>query len=135
MTEDINSKEGGGLVPHLVLVIDDDPLLQRIVELCLARLGKFAFCYAENGRQGIQLADTCLPDLILLDFDLPGMDGLDTLRRLRATECAERPPIIAITGALRLSERCAEMINGCDAYVPKPFDINGLCRTVQNFLQ
>ncbi|MBI3240691.1 MAG: response regulator [Chloroflexi bacterium] len=120
--------------PHLVLVIDDDPNLRRIVELCLARFGEFVFCFAENGWQGVQLADTGLPELILLDFDMPGMDGLDTLRHLRASKQTETMPVIAITGALRLSERCSEMVAGCNDYLFKPFDLDRLGRLVQNYL-
>ncbi len=120
--------------PHLVLVIDDDPNLRRIVELCLARFGEFIFCYAENGWQGIQLADTGLPELILLDYDMPGMDGLDTLRHLRASARTENTPVIALTGAIRLNERCDAMITGCDDYLLKPFDFTRLGQLVQSYL-
>ena len=134
MTENTTPSDNPKASPHLVLVIDDDPNLRRIVELCLARFGEFIFCYAENGWQGVQLADTGLPELILLDFDMPEMDGLATLQRLRANKRTEETPVIALTGAIRLNERCDAMIKGCNDYLLKPFDFTRLGRMVQSYL-
>jgi CheY-like chemotaxis protein len=123
--------------PHRILVIDDDPYLPRIIELSLAPLGQCVCRFASSGRQGIQMAETDPPDLILLDFNLPGMDGLETLQRLRASQRVTRTPIIAITGSLlaRTAPRCAAMIAGCQAYLPKPFDFDLLRQTVRRFLK
>ena len=117
-----------------VLVIDDDPYLPRVLELSLAPISDLKFQYATTGQQGLQLAEADPPDLILLDYAMPEMDGLETLRRLRANQRTARTPIAAITGILRTSRRCAEMIAGCDACLPKPFDFAALRRVVGRLL-
>lgn len=122
------------MLPRRVLVIDDDPYVPRIIQLSLAPIGDLKFRYATSGQQGVPLAEADPPDLILLDYAMPGMDGLETLRRLRANQRTARTPIVAITGTLHTTHRCAEMIIGCDAYLPKPFDFNALCRTVGRLL-
>lgn len=118
------------MLPRRILVIDDDPYLPRIIELSFGHIGHLKFCYAAGGQQGLQFAEANPPDLILLDYAMPGMDGLETLRRLRAHQRTARTPIVAITGALPTTHRCAEMISGCDAYLPKPFELTALSRVV-----
>ena len=120
--------------PVTVLMIDDDHHLSRVIELGLAHLSDLVFRHASNGRQGAQMAEADPPDLILLDFEMPEMDGLDTLRRLRASERTARTPIVAITGLPREMPRCAEMIAGCDSHLPKPFQLSTLYRTMRTFL-
>ena len=122
------------MTSRCVLIIDDDPSLSRVIELSLAPWGDVVFRYALNGWQGMQVAAANPPDLILLDFQMPVMDGLETLRHLRATQCTAHTPIVAITGAQRALPRCAEMIDNCDGYVPKPFALNALRRAVRPFL-
>ena len=122
------------MLPRRVLVIDDDPYLPRIIELSLAHIGDLKFRYAASGQQGMQLAEADPPDLILLDYAMPGMDGLETLRRLRANQRTARTPIVAITGALHRTQRCTAMISGCDAYLPKPFNFTSLGQVVGRLL-
>lgn len=113
-----------------ILVIDDDPYVLQILKLCLEALGDFSIHYAPDGRRGAKLVETCRPDLILLDYDLPGQDGLETLHVLRADARCASTPIVAITGALRLTQRCREMIQHCDAYLAKPFEFTHLRQVV-----
>ena len=122
------------MTPFRVLVIDGDRLLARMIELALGQMGNLVFHHAGNGQVGTQLASRNPPDLILLGFDLPMMDGLETLRRLRADERTARTPIVAIAEAHRTAPRCVEMINSCDAHVPKPFELRVLRQTVHLFL-
>jgi DNA-binding response OmpR family regulator len=122
------------MTPVRVLVIDDDHLILKLIELALQQLGNIAFRYALNGQHGAEVAYADPPDLILLDFDLPIMDGLDTLRRLRANERTARTPVVAVTATRPSTPRCAEMIEGCDAYVPKPFHVTDLRQTVRAFI-
>jgi CheY-like chemotaxis protein len=117
-----------------ILVIDDDPYLPRIVESCLTPPGRINLRHARDGRQGLQMAEADPPDLILLDFSMPVMDGLETLRRLRAYTGTARTPVVAITGSAYLSPRCAEMVAACDAYLPKPLGFNTLRDTLSLFL-
>lgn len=113
-----------------ILVIDDDPYVHQILKLCLEALGEFTIHYAPDGWRGVRLAATCRPELILLDYDLPGPDGLETLHKLRTSLPGLEAPIIAITGALRLTPRCQEMIRGCDGHLAKPFQLAQLRHVV-----
>jgi CheY-like chemotaxis protein len=113
-----------------ILVIDDDPFVARIVELSLARAGRFQVERAFNGQQGLDRLKTRRPDLILLDYEMPGLDGLETLRKIRSQARAGSLPIVALSGALQVRPRCAEMVAGCDAYLAKPFAHHALRQTI-----
>jgi CheY-like chemotaxis protein len=117
-----------------VLVIDDDPYVLRVIALCLASINNIDIYGAATGYQGLKLADHEAPDLILLDFSLPGMDGLEALKRLRANVRTAHIPVIAITGAPRTDARCLKMISECEAYLPKPFDFRIFCQVVIQYL-
>jgi CheY-like chemotaxis protein len=122
------------MLPRHILVIDDDPYLPRIIELCLSQSGRFKVRHAMDGQLGVQMAGAEPPELILLDYAMPVMDGLETLRQLRAHDRTARTPIVAITGSAHVSPRCAEMVAACDAYLPKPLRFNTLRDTVSLFL-
>ena len=117
-----------------ILVIDDDLFVAKIVALCLAPVGQFFIQSAFDGEQGVKLALDNRPDLVLLDFDLPFLDGLEVLQALRGKMEISGVPIVAITGALADHPRCAELVAESDAYLPKPLDFRVLRRTVQQFL-
>lgn len=118
-----------------ILVIDDDLFVGKIVSLCLAPVGDFSIRSAFDGRHGVEAAIQEQPELILLDFDLPYLDGLDTLRELRAQPSTQGIPIVAITGALADHPRCAVLVAESDAYLPKPLDYRVLRRTVTQLLR
>lgn len=117
-----------------ILVIDDDPYVLQILKLCLGTMGDFVIQYAPDGPRGLRLVAGGRPDLILLDYDLPGTDGLETLERLRSDGHLGATPIVAMTGALRLSPRCRELIVRCDGYIAKPFEFEQLRHTVLKML-
>lgn len=117
-----------------ILVIDDDPYVLQILKLCLATMGDFVIQYAPDGQRGLRLAASGHPDLVLLDYDLPGTDGLEIHERLRSDGRLESTPIVAMTGALRLSPRCRELIVRCDGYIAKPFEFEHLRHIVLKML-
>lgn len=87
-----------------------------------------------DGLEAIDLAVANLPDLILMDIQLPRMSGLEVTRRLRGDERSRRIPIIAVTAfAIGWHEREA-LDSGCDAYISKPISILGFLNTVESFL-
>ena len=122
------------MAPYRVLLIDDDVDLSRLIQLGLTQPGDLIFRHASTGQHGVQIASDDPPDLILLDFEMPLMDGLDTLRHLRANARTARTPIVAMTGSQRSMPRCAEMIAASDAYLPKPFGLNALRSTLSRML-
>jgi two-component system, cell cycle response regulator DivK len=84
--------------------------------------------------EAIDLAVANLPDLILMDIQLPRMSGLEVTRRLRSDERSRRIPIIAVTAfAMGWAEREA-LDSGCDAYISKPISVLGFLNTVESFL-
>lgn len=120
--------------PRCVLMIDDDHHLPRLIGLGLTPFSNLVLKHAPSGQYGTQMARENPPDLILLDFEMPMMDGLETLKHLRSDARTARTPVVAITGSHRVSPRCAEMIAGCDAYLPKPFDMKTLRHTIATLL-
>jgi len=104
--------------PHILLV-DDDPLLRRSVAFSLDRAG-YRVTTAANAESALALVDRERPDLALLDIGLPGMDGLDLLRRLQARP--DPPLVIFVTARRREMEEVLGLELGADDYVTKPFD-------------
>jgi two-component system cell cycle response regulator DivK len=118
-----------------VFCIEDNPvnmlLVSRIVEAEGHELVK-----AEDGPTAVKvlLEDGLQPDIILLDINLPGIDGLELARRFKADERVAPIPLIATTAQVLVGdrERCLEA--GCDDYLPKPLDIRKLREVMRNFL-
>ncbi len=120
--------------PKRILVIDDDIYVARIVALCLEPFGEFDVQAALDGLTGVQEAVNALPDLIVLDFDLPGADGLAVVRQLRGAVATQAIPVVAVTGAMEVDPRCVAMVSACDAYVPKPVNFRILRQTTLHLL-
>ena len=116
-----------------VLCVEDNPvnmiLVERIVEAEGHELIK-----AEDGPTALDLLQDITPDIILLDINLPGIDGLELARRFKADERLAPIPLIATTAQVLVGdrERCLEA--GCDDYLPKPLDIRKLRQVMRNFL-
>ncbi|MEZ4503858.1 MAG: response regulator [Dehalococcoidia bacterium] len=102
--------------PRRVLVIDDDPAIVRLLGLTL-EAADFDVRKATDGRSAVEAIDDGLPDLVLLDLQLPDMDGREVFRRLRASGYGGPVVIISAHGA-----RSARRELGADAAVDKPFD-------------
>jgi two-component system cell cycle response regulator DivK len=102
-----------------VLVVDDDPDNRRIVTTVLTVAG-YAVLEAGGGEEGVAMAVRERPDVILLDLAMPGVDGWEAARRLKADARTADIPVIALTAfALRGDEERARAA-GCDGYVSKP---------------
>ena len=116
-----------------VLYIEDNVDNMRLVERALESRG-YQFLWGENGRRGLSLAESENPGVILLDINLPDIDGYDVARRIRANKQLLNVPIIAITAnALRAdAEKALEA--GCDVYMAKPINIRELWARVEAFL-
>ena len=100
---------------------DDHPTNRKIVELMLAEVAEIFT--AENGREAVDLCATVSPDLILMDMQMPVMDGLDAVREIRAREAATgaaRTPIIMLTANARPEHVRASREAGADLHLEKP---------------
>ena len=117
-----------------VLVIDDDPTVAEVVVGYLTRAGH-RVDRAADGHQGLALARDAMPDLLVLDLMLPGIDGLEVLRRLRATEAGAGLPVVLLTAKGGESDRILGLELGADDYVTKPFSPRELVLRVQSLLR
>jgi DNA-binding response OmpR family regulator len=114
-----------------VLVVDDEPTIREIVVSYLKRDG-FRTLEAGDGIRASELLQTETPDLIVLDLMLPGIDGLDLCRRLRATS---QVPVIMLTARGEESDRIVGLDLGADDYVTKPFSPRELAARVRTVLR
>ncbi len=108
-----------------VLVVDDDPSFVRFVEMFLEPEG-FRVIPALTGSDGIELARVRRPDAVLLDYNLPDMDGQDVLRELKRHEETRTIPVVVVTARAGVGDRVRALDLGGDDYVAKPFDIREL---------
>ena len=102
-----------------ILIIDDDLDTLRLVGLMLQKQG-FTTITASNGAEGVDLAQYQLPDLILLDVMMPGLDGYEVARRLRAKDETREIPILMFTAKSQLEDKVAGFEAGVDDYITKP---------------
>jgi two-component system cell cycle response regulator DivK len=119
--------------PKRILVVEDNKLDMRLLKDILEGSG-YETLQAADGLEAIDLAFASLPDLILLDIQLPEISGLEVSRRLKGDDRSRRIPIVAVTAfAMGWHEREA-LDSGCDAYISKPISVLGFLNTVESFL-
>jgi CheY-like chemotaxis protein len=105
-----------------ILVIDDEPAIQMVIEACLVDLGGWAVVTASSGLEGLALAAQGEIDGILLDVSMPGIDGIETLRRLKTDLQTAQIPVVLLTAKVQAEDQ--EMFGHLPivATVSKPFD-------------
>ncbi len=101
-----------------LLVVDDDPSVREALALVLDLHG-FEVSTAVDGREAIRTLSLVAPDAVVLDVLMPGLDGLEVCRRMRAT--GDRTPVLMLTARTEVSERVAGLEAGADDYLAKPF--------------
>jgi two-component system response regulator MprA len=101
-----------------LLVVDDDPSLREALALVLD-LNGFEVYTAQDGREAIRTLAVDSPDAVILDVLMPGLDGLEVCRRMRAT--GDRTPVLMLTARAEVSDRVAGLEAGADDYLAKPF--------------
>jgi two-component system, cell cycle response regulator DivK len=104
-----------------ILVIEDNPMNLELVTDLLEASG-FSVAHARTAEEGLRLARESLPDLILMDISLPGMDGLAATRALRADAATRQLVIIALTAHAMKGDEESALEAGCDAYLAKPIN-------------
>ncbi|MFD7729620.1 response regulator transcription factor [Kitasatospora phosalacinea] len=120
--------------PARILVVDDDPTVGEVVAGYLTRAGHLVD-RAEDGQRGLELAERHHPDLLVLDLMLPGLDGLEVLRRLRARPDRADLPVVLLTAKGDEADRVLGLELGADDYVTKPFSPRELVLRVQSILR
>lgn len=116
-----------------ILYIEDDFRNRILVRRVLEASG-FSVVEAETGKAGLQLAQQLIPDLILMDINLPEMDGYEVTTHLRSIETLNHVPIIAMTANVMRGDREKTLAAGCDGYIQKPIDVDLLPEQIRQFL-
>ena len=116
-----------------ILVVEDNPLNLKLVRDVLTVSG-YEVVAAPSAEEGVTLAATCEPDLVLMDIQLPGMDGYEALRILRQNARLDRVPIVAVTAFAMREDRERASREGFDGYLGKPISVRALPSQVGEFL-
>jgi CheY-like chemotaxis protein len=116
-----------------ILYIEDNEANLYLVTFLLSTQGH-AVVPARDGAEGVRLAREMVPDLILLDIQLPVMDGYETARRLRAEPALARVPMVALTSYAMAGDREKCLAAGCDGYLEKPINPETFIGQIEGFL-
>lgn len=116
-----------------ILVIDDDSANRLVLQMVLKRSG-YTPVLAEDGSTGLSKARETRPDLILLDFFMPGEDGFDVLARLKDEDGLRDIPVIIFTILVREESERKALEMGAAAYVTKPFDVDEVVACIRRIL-
>ena len=116
-----------------ILVVEDHEENRRIIRDLLTSAG-YEMIEAVTGEEGVTLAERERPDLILMDIQLPGLDGYEATRQIKANPALRSIPIIAVTSYALSGDDVKAREAGCDAYVTKPFSPRALLATVREHL-
>ena len=121
-------------MPKKILVVEDNPTNMRVIRMVLGNKG-YSLLEATDGEEALVVATEGHPDLIVMDIQLPKMDGLEVTRRLRQTPEFKQTPIIALTASAMEGDREKIMAAGCDEYISKPVNTRQFPQLVAEMLQ
>lgn len=117
-----------------ILLIEDNPQNRYLATFLLERRGHELF-QAESGPQGLAMAASVCPDLILLDIQLPGMDGHAVARALKSDPQLRPIPIVAVTSYAMVGDREKSLSAGAEGYIEKPINPETFVAEVERFLR
>ncbi len=116
-----------------ILIVEDQGDNRAILRDLLTSVG-YAYIEAVNGAEGVSAAERERPDLILMDIQLPLVDGYEATLRIRAIPALEKIPIIAVTSYALGGDEAKALAAGCNAYVTKPYSPRQLLAKIREFL-
>jgi two-component system cell cycle response regulator DivK len=118
----------------LILIVEDNDKNRKLVRDVLTFKG-YEVIEAETGDEGVRLAQERRPNLVLMDIRLPGIDGVEALRRLRADETTREIPVMAMTASVMSADRQKIMAAGYEAYQSKPINVTDFIVAVAQLLE
>ena len=121
------------MIKPKVLVIEDNDQNSYLVTFLLEKNG-FTVVAARNGRDGIQMAFEEMPELILLDIQLPMMNGYEVARQLRRIDAVKAIPIVAVTSYAMVGDREKALDAGCTGYMEKPINPETFIKDIKQFI-
>jgi two-component system chemotaxis response regulator CheY len=124
-----------GVTPYTILVVDDSAMMRELVFSAVKRLGDVDLAEAGNGAEAVEmLSGGWRPDLIITDLNMPVMDGLVFIQRVRSIVGLEKLPIVVITTERAVEEREQALRFGATAYVNKPIQARAMVDTLKPLL-
>ncbi|MGO9803007.1 MAG: response regulator [Steroidobacteraceae bacterium] len=118
----------------LILIVDDNPTNLKLASDVLLSDG-FAVDTAQDAEQAQAILQQRIPDLILMDIALPGMDGLSLTRRLKSEDRFRHVPVVALTASAMRGDEEKALAAGCAGYITKPIDTRAFSRQIGEFLR
>ena len=116
-----------------ILIIEDNEMNLELAATLLETKG-FAVILARTAEEGLRLACQFLPDLILMDFSLPGMDGLTAIRNLKANPATRHLAVVGLSANAMKGDEEIALNAGCNGYLTKPIDTRTFASTIENFV-
>jgi two-component system cell cycle response regulator DivK len=117
-----------------ILIVEDNEKNMKLVRDILQHKG-YQTLEAATGEDGVRLATEHKPDLILMDIQLPDIDGITALRRIREEKALDRIPVLAVSASVMPDEQQQIVSSGFDAYLTKPISLKPFMATVERFLK
>ena len=121
------------MMKRKILIVEDNEQ-NLYLETFLLEKQNYEVLQARNGEQGLKMAVSDHPDLILLDIQLPVMDGYEVARRLKGDSKTKSIPVVAVTSYAMAGDREAVLATGCEGYIEKPIDPDRFVDQVKAFL-
>lgn len=116
-----------------VLVVEDNEMNMQLFEYLLEESG-FVILKAISGEEALKMVGQEMPDLILMDIHLPGMDGLSVVRQMKNDPSLRKIPILALTAHAMRGDKDRFLQAGCDGYISKPIDIKTFIPSIQKYV-
>jgi two-component system cell cycle response regulator DivK len=118
----------------IILYVEDNPDNRLLIRRVLTAEG-FEVVEAEDAQKTFQVVETLHPDLILMDINLPEIDGYSLTAKLRMIPHLSKVPIIALTANVMRGDRERTLEAGCDGYIQKPIDVDQICQVIHRYLK
>jgi two-component system, cell cycle response regulator DivK len=116
-----------------ILVVEDNPANQLLIQFTLESSG-YHVDVAGSAREALAIIDRRMPNLILMDIQLPGQDGLSLTRQLKAAPAMKAIPVVALTARAMVGDRELCLAAGCSGYISKPIDTRTIADEIARFL-
>jgi two-component system chemotaxis response regulator CheY len=117
-------------VTHTILIVDDDPLIRKLITTTLQDVAGFQLCEAADGVQALEEAVELRPEIVFLDYDMPRLNGIETCRRLRSDPVTAEATIVMLTAMSDGPAQDHAVEAGADIFLTKPFSPLRLLRLV-----
>ena len=116
-----------------ILVADDEQSMREFLDIMLKKEG-YKVSLAPNGEEVVKLVEKDLFDLILMDINMPDMDGYTLTAKIKKMDKYKNIPIVAVTANVMRGDREKSLEAGCDGYIQKPIDIDTLAQQIERFI-